>query len=94
MVLPTEGDGILRPIEEGGRRLFRGEDLVPLLLALAGRHVDGWPPKEEEHVFHGGEAAGVTISSIFLGLCLLRGGAAIELLSMSHCSRVWFTGVL
>jgi hypothetical protein len=38
------------------------------------------PPKDEEHILHGGEAAGVTISSVFLGLCLLRGGAAIELL--------------
>jgi hypothetical protein len=37
-------------------------------------------PKDEEHVFHGGEAADVAISSVFLGLCLLRGGAAIELL--------------
>jgi hypothetical protein len=53
---------------------------VPLLLALAGRHVDGWPPKGEEHIFHGGEAAGVAISSVFLGLCLLCGGVAIELL--------------
>jgi hypothetical protein len=37
-------------------------------------------PKDEEHVLHGGEAAGVAISPVFLGLCLLRGGAAIELL--------------
>jgi hypothetical protein len=44
---------------------------VPLLLALAGRHVDGWPPKDEEHVFHGGEAACVAIASVFLGLCLV-----------------------
>jgi hypothetical protein len=38
------------------------------------------PPKNEEHVFHGGEAAGVAISSVFLGLCFLRDSAAIELL--------------
>jgi hypothetical protein len=38
------------------------------------------PPKDEEHVFHGGEAAGVAISSVFLGLCLLRGGAAVKLI--------------
>jgi hypothetical protein len=37
-------------------------------------------PKDEEYVFHGGEAACVAIASVFLGLCLLRGGAAIELL--------------
>jgi hypothetical protein len=53
---------------------------VPLPLALAGRHVDGGSPKDEEHILHGGEAAGVTISSVFLGLHLLRGGAAIKLL--------------
>jgi hypothetical protein len=38
------------------------------------------PPKDEEHVLHGGEAADVTVSSVFLGLCLLRSGAAIEFL--------------
>jgi hypothetical protein len=32
------------------------------------------------NVFHGGEAAGVAISSVFLGLRFLRGGAAIKLL--------------
>jgi hypothetical protein len=51
---------------------------VPLLLALAARHVDGRPPEDEENVFHSGEAAGVTITSILLGLGILRGGAAIE----------------
>jgi hypothetical protein len=55
---------------------------VPLLLALAGRHVDGWPPKNEEHIFDGGEAACVAIASVFLGLCLLCGGTAIELLEL------------
>jgi hypothetical protein len=80
VVLPAEGDGVLRPVEEGGRRLLCGEDLVPLPLALASRHVDGGSPKDEEHVLHGGEAAGVAISSVFLGLRFLRGGAAIELL--------------
>jgi hypothetical protein len=80
MVFPAEGDGILRPVDEGGRRLLRGEDLVPLPLALAGRHVDGGSPEDEEHVLHDGEAAGVAISSVFLGLCFLRGSVAIELL--------------
>jgi hypothetical protein len=37
-------------------------------------------PKDEEHVFHGGETARIAVTSVFLGLCLLRGGAAIELL--------------
>jgi hypothetical protein len=80
VVFPAECDGILRPIEEGRRRPLRGENLVPLLLALAGRHVDGWPPKDEEHIFDGREAARVAIASVFLGLFLLRGGTAIELL--------------
>jgi hypothetical protein len=80
VVLPAEGDGVLRPVEEGGRRLLCGKDLVPLPHALAGRHVDGWSPKDEEHVLHGGEAASVAISSVFPGLRLLRGGATIELL--------------
>jgi hypothetical protein len=94
MVFPAEGDGVLRPIEEGGRRLLRGEDLVSLPLALAVRHVDGGSPEDEEHVLHGGEAAGVAISSVFLGLRLLCGGAAIELLEHVALSKVWFTGVL
>jgi hypothetical protein len=45
MILPTEGDGVLRLVEEGWRRLLRGENLVPLSLALVGRHVDGGSPK-------------------------------------------------
>jgi hypothetical protein len=56
-----------------------GEDLVPLPLALASRHVDSGSPEDEEHVLHGGEAAGVAISSV-LGLRVLCGGAAIKLL--------------
>jgi hypothetical protein len=70
---------ILRPVEEGRRRFLRGENLVPLPFALAARHVDGRPPKDEENIFHSGEAAGVTITSVLLGLGVLRGGAAIEL---------------
>jgi hypothetical protein len=53
---------------------------VPLPLPLAGRHVNGGSPEDEEHVLHGGEGTSVAISSVLLGLCLLRGGAAIELL--------------
>jgi hypothetical protein len=45
VILAAEGDGILRPVEEGGRHLLRGEDLVPLPLVLVVGHVDGWPPK-------------------------------------------------
>jgi hypothetical protein len=46
VILAAERDGVLRPNEEGRRRLFRGEDLVPLPLVLAAGHVDGRPPKK------------------------------------------------
>jgi hypothetical protein len=36
------------------------------------------PPKDEEHVLHGREAAGVAISPVLLGLCVLCGGATVE----------------
>jgi hypothetical protein len=36
------------------------------------------PPEDEEHVFHSGEAASVTITPVLLGFGVLRGGAAIE----------------
>jgi hypothetical protein len=36
-------------------------------------------PEDEEHVLHGGEAAGVAISPVFLGFGVLRGGAAVKL---------------
>jgi hypothetical protein len=62
--------------KEGGA--FRGENLVPLPLALAAGHVDGRPPKDEEDVLHGGEAAGVAITPVLLGLVVLRGGATVE----------------
>jgi hypothetical protein len=52
----------------------------PLPLALSSRHVDGGCPEDEEHVLHGGKAAGVAISFVLLGLRVLCGGAAIELL--------------
>jgi hypothetical protein len=48
VILAAEGDGVLRPVEEGGSRLLRGEDLVPLPLALAVGHVDGRPPEDEK----------------------------------------------
>jgi hypothetical protein len=35
VILVAEGNGVLRLVEEGGRSLLRGEDLVPLSLALA-----------------------------------------------------------
>jgi hypothetical protein len=78
VILAAERNGILRPVEEGGRRLLRGDDLVPLPLALAAGHVDGRPPKDEEDVFHGGEAIGVAVTPILLGLVIFRGSAAIE----------------
>jgi hypothetical protein len=36
------------------------------------------PPEDEEDVFHGGEATGVAVTPILLGLAVLRGGAAID----------------
>jgi hypothetical protein len=78
VILAADGDGILRPIEEGRMRLLRGENLVPLPLALAARHVDGRPPKDEEDVFHGGDAAGVAMTHVLLGLVVLCGGATVE----------------
>jgi hypothetical protein len=70
VILATESDGILRPIEEGRRRFLRGENLVPLPLALAARHVDGRPPEDEENVFHSREAADVAITPSFLASSL------------------------
>jgi hypothetical protein len=51
VIFAAEGDGVLRPVEEGGRSLVRGENLVPLPLALAIGHVHGRPPEDEEDVF-------------------------------------------
>jgi hypothetical protein len=78
VILATEGDGVLRPVEEGGRSLLCGEDLVSLPFALAVGHVDGRPPEDEEDVLHRGEATGVAVTPILLGLAVLRGGAAVE----------------
>jgi hypothetical protein len=79
VILAAEGDGVLRPVEEGGGCLLRSEDLVPLSLALAVRHVHGRSPEDEEDVLHRWEATGVAITPVLLGLALLRGGAAIVL---------------
>jgi hypothetical protein len=46
------------------------------------------PPEDEEHVLHGGETANIAISSVLLGLRVLRGSVAVELFFISHCSRV------
>jgi hypothetical protein len=48
--------------------------------ALAARHVNGWPPEDEEDIFHGGEAASVAITPVLLGLVVFRGGTAVETL--------------
>jgi hypothetical protein len=82
VVFATEGDGVLRPVEEGRRHLIRGENLVPLPLALAAGHVGGWSPEDEEDVLHGGEAAGIAITPVLLGFVVLCGGAAVE--SLEH----------
>jgi hypothetical protein len=78
VILAAEGDGILRPVKDGGMCLLRGENLVPLPLALAARHVDGWPPEDEEDILHRGEATGVAVTPILLGIAVLRGGVAVE----------------
>jgi hypothetical protein len=66
LILAAEGDGVLQPVEEGGRSLFRGDDLVPLPLVLAFGHVDGRSPEDEEDVLHRWEATGVTVAPAFL----------------------------
>jgi hypothetical protein len=45
VILTAEGDGVLRPVEEGGRSLFRNEDLVLLPLVLVVGHIHGRSPK-------------------------------------------------
>jgi hypothetical protein len=77
VILAAEGGGVLRPVEEVGRSLLHGEDLVPLAFALAVGHVDGRPPEDEEDVLHRREAAGVAVTPILLGLADLRGGATV-----------------
>jgi hypothetical protein len=66
VIFATEGGGVLRPVEEGGRSLLCGEDLVPLPLALAVGHVHSRPPEDEEDIFHRGEVAGVAVTPSFL----------------------------
>jgi hypothetical protein len=78
VILAAKRDGVLQPVEEGGRRLLCGENLVPLPLALAAVHVDGRPPEDEEDILHGGEAVGVAVTPVLLGFVVLRGGAAVE----------------
>jgi hypothetical protein len=45
VIFTAEGDGVLRPVEEGGRSLLCDEDLVSLPLALAIGHVNSGSPK-------------------------------------------------
>jgi hypothetical protein len=68
VILAAEGDGLLRPIEEGGRGLLSGESLMPLAFALAGGHVHHRSPEDEEDVLHSGEFAGASVTTILLGL--------------------------
>jgi hypothetical protein len=35
------------------------------------------PPKDEEDVFHCGEAASIAVTPILLGLAILRGGTVV-----------------
>jgi hypothetical protein len=66
VILMTEGDGLLRPIEEGRRGLLCGVDLVLLPLALAAGNVQRGPPKDEEDFLHRGETAGTPSPPSFL----------------------------
>jgi hypothetical protein len=77
VILAAEGNGVLRPVEEGGSSLLCGEDLVPLPLAMAVGHVHSWPPEDEEEVLRRGEATSVAVTPILLGLAVLRGGATV-----------------
>jgi hypothetical protein len=53
---------------------------VPLPLALAVGHVHSRSPEDEENILHRREATGVSITTVLLGLAILRGGAAIVFL--------------
>jgi hypothetical protein len=35
------------------------------------------PPEDEEDILHRGEAAGITVTPILLGLAILRGSATV-----------------
>jgi hypothetical protein len=94
VILAAEGDGVLRPVEEGGRSLLRDEDLVSLPLALAVRHIHGRSPEDEEDVLHRREATSVTVTPVLLGLAILRGGAAVVLLEHVALLEGVLTGVL
>jgi hypothetical protein len=77
VILAAEGDGVLRPIEEGRRSPLCRKDLMPLPLALAIGHVYRRPPEDEEDILHRREAAGTPITTILLGLILFHGDAAV-----------------
>jgi hypothetical protein len=79
VILAAEGDGVLRPVEEGGRSLLRIEDFIPLPLALAIGHVHGRSPEDEDDILHRRKAAGISVTVVLLSLAILRGGAAIVL---------------
>jgi hypothetical protein len=77
VILTAEGNGVLRPVEEGGRSLLCSEDFVPLPLALAVGHVHSRSPEYEEDVLHREEAISIAVIPILLGLAILRGSAAV-----------------
>jgi hypothetical protein len=78
VILTTDGDGVPRPVEEGGGSPLRSEDIVPLPLAVG--HVHGRSPEDEEDVLHRRENTSVTVTAILLGLAILRGGATVVFL--------------
>jgi hypothetical protein len=77
VILAAEGDGVLRPVKEGGRSLLRSEDFVPLPLVLAVGYVHDRSPEDEEDILHRGEAASVAVIPIRLGLAVLRNSATV-----------------
>jgi hypothetical protein len=55
------------------------------------------PPEDEEDVLHRREAAGVPVTTVLLGLAILRGSATVVFLEhiallegvVDHCLVVW-----
>jgi hypothetical protein len=80
-----------------GGSLLRSEDFMPLPLALAVGHVYSHSPKDEEDVLYHREAAGVPVTTVLLGLAILRGSAAAVFLDhvallegvVDWCLMVW-----
>jgi hypothetical protein len=70
---------------------------MPLLLALTVGHVHGRSPEDEEDVLYRREATGVSVTTVLLGLAILRDDAAVVFLEhvallegvVDRCLVVW-----